>query len=190
MQHISEIPLDTPITVSVPAGRYGAMSAGTTTMDSLEVWYLVNTDTRSIWAQIARIPHPILIYGQADFAAAVGDTPAEHDARLLQLLGDDIQASLALLAQGAPLPIPPPRIPREIANWRARAVLEINGLLSAVDAMVQAMEGPEGIVVRQAWQAGAPLARNGSTVLTLAPALGLTSQQIDDMFIAAGSLQV
>lgn len=189
MQHISEIPLSAPITITVSSGRY-ATASGEVTMESLHVWYLVNTATRSIWAQVARIPHPILIYGQADFAAAVADTPAEHDARLLQILGDDIQASLASLAAGQTLPTTPPRIPREIANWRARAVLELQGLLPRIDAMIADMTGPEGIVVRQAWQAGAPLARNGATVLTLAPSLGLTSQQIDDLFIAAAALQV
>lgn len=189
MQHISEIPLSAPVTITVSSGRY-ATASGEVTMDSLHVWYVVNTATRSIWAQVARIPHPILIYGQADYAAAVGDTPTEHNERLLQILGDDIQASLAIVASGQDLPEPTQRIPREIANWRARAILELQGLLPSIDAMIAAMTGPEGVVVRQAWQAGAPLARNGPTVLTLAPALGLTSQQIDDLFIAAAALQV
>ena len=87
MQYISEIPLSAPITVQVPVGRYG-MAEQEITMDSLQVWYVINTATKAIWAQVARIPHPILIYGQADFAAAVGDTPAEHDAqnRAIQFL--------------------------------------------------------------------------------------------------------
>jgi hypothetical protein len=94
------------------------------------------------------------------------------------------------MCDGAELPALPPRVPREIANWRARAVLELQGLLPTVDAMIGAMTGPESVVVRNAWLAGAPLARRGPTVTALGTQLGLTAQQIDQMFISAESLIV
>jgi hypothetical protein len=84
----------------------------------------------------------------------------------------------------------PERIAREIANWRARAVLELAGILGTVEAAISAMDGPAGIVVRNAWQSGAPLARRGPTVSGLAPALGLTEEQVDQMFIQAEALSV
>jgi hypothetical protein len=37
---------------------------------------------------------------------------------------------------------------------------------------------------------GADLARNGPTVLALAPVLGLTDTQVDDMFRQAAALEV
>lgn len=90
--------------------------------------------------------------------------------------------------------IPPPPepviIPSEIANWRARAVLEIAGLLPTVDAAIAALTGDAGIVARSAWNSGAPFVRNGPTVTALSSALGLSSAQVDAMFLQAESLDV
>jgi hypothetical protein len=89
-----------------------------------------------------------------------------------------------------PEPPEPVIVPSEIANWRARAVLEIAGLLPTVDAAIAALTGDAGIVARSAWNSGAPLARNGPTVLSLSSALGLSSAQVDAMFLQAESLDV
>lgn len=91
------------------------------------------------------------------------------------------------VANGLPLD---PVVPSEIANWRARAVLEIVDLLPTVTDMLEAMTGQAGIVARAAWAAGAPLVRNGPTVLTLAAAIPLTPAEIDAMFIQAAALDV
>jgi hypothetical protein len=69
-------------------------------------------------------------------------------------------------------------------------VLEIAGLLPTVDAAIAALTGDAGIVARAAWNSGAPLARNGPTVLSLSSALGLSSAQVDAMFLQAESLDV
>ena len=87
-------------------------------------------------------------------------------------------------------PVIPLVIPTEIANWRARAVLEIAGLLPTVDAALTGMTGNEGIVARAAWGQGAPFVRDGATVTALAAALGLTSEQVDAMFLQAANLAV
>lgn len=81
-------------------------------------------------------------------------------------------------------------IPSEIANWRARAVLELAGLLPTVDALITAMTGPEGIVVRSAWTSGAPLVRKGPTVISMSAALGLTKEQVNALFVQAAALEV
>jgi hypothetical protein len=96
------------------------------------------------------------------------------------------------LADFAAIPPPPAPvvIPTEIANWRARAVLEIAGLLPTVDAAIAALAGDAGIVARSAWHAGAPLVRHGPTVLALSSALGLTDEQVDAMFLRAEALEV
>lgn len=187
MQHLLEIPLDPPITLILPDNRRGPQEI---TMESLQLHFLLNYQTQTIHAQIAGLPQPVLLYSRDDYHSAAADTPDEHAARLLYLLGTDLPASLSLIATGQNLPAPPPRIPREIANWRARAILELQGLLPTVEALITAMTGPEGIVVRNAWAAGAPLARHGPTVTALSPQLGLTSDQIDSMFIAAAALEV
>lgn len=88
------------------------------------------------------------------------------------------------------LSTPPVQVPRSIPNWRARAVIELNGLTTQVEQAIEAMTGPEGIVARFAWNGNADFERNGTTVTALANALGLSDAQIDDMFIQAAQLTI
>ncbi len=89
-----------------------------------------------------------------------------------------------------PPPEPPAPVPGEIANWRAKAVLELAGLLTAVGPALDAMPEPARTVALHAWNGGAALARNGPTVVALAPVLDLTDSQVDDMFRQAAALEV
>ena len=81
-------------------------------------------------------------------------------------------------------------VPKELPQWRVRAILQSEGLLEQVDALIESLPSPDGDVVRTAWQYGAAVARHGPTVLSLAPALGLSDAQIDDMFRQAATLAV
>lgn len=204
--HLATVALAEPVTVYLPPGGMrprvvapgGAASAVALTAENgvetifteLECAFWINVVTQTIHAQIARVPNPLLIYGPTDFAAVAADLPGHHAERVLQVLGTDPAKALQALVNGEDLPPMPPRVPREIANWRARAVLELAGLLPAVEAAIAGMGGPDGIVVRHAWQSGAPLARKGPTVSALAPALGLSDEQVDAMFIQAAQLAV
>lgn len=84
----------------------------------------------------------------------------------------------------------PPRVPREIPDWRAKAVLATMGRLAEVEAAIAALPEPERTVVSLAWAGDAKLARRGKTVIALAPALGLTSVQVDELFVAAEGIEV
>lgn len=81
-------------------------------------------------------------------------------------------------------------VPFEIASWRAKAVLEIAGLLDDVEAALTTMPGDAGVVARAAWQSGAPLVRRGATVTALAAQLSLSDEQVDQMFRQAAALTV
>jgi hypothetical protein len=204
--HLATVALPEPVTVYLPPGgirprvvapggsagsiSYGPENGAETVFEHLDCAFWVNLITRSIHAQIGRIPNPLPLYGPEDFSAVAADTPEQHGERVLQCLGSDPASALQALVNAQPLPPMPARVPREIANWRARAVLELAGLLATVEAAIAGMTGPEGTVVRNAWQSGAPLARRGPTVSGLAPALGLTEAQVDAMFIQAEALSV
>lgn len=82
------------------------------------------------------------------------------------------------------------QVPQEIANWRARAILEVEGLLLQVDTLIDALTGPEGVAVKSAWIYGAPLKRGGATVKALAAQLNLTEEQLDSLFIQAAALEI
>jgi hypothetical protein len=187
--HLAAIDLAAPISVRLPSPRNPATGAEKI-ISQLKCAFYINVHTQTIHAQISLFPKMLLIYGPEDFAAVAADLPEHHAARVLQVLGSDIAAALQALCDGTPLPPLPVRVPREIANWRARAVLDLAGLLPAVEALIGALSGAEGIIVRHAWQSGAPLARTGPSVAAITPALGLSQEQVDGMFIQAALLAV
>jgi hypothetical protein len=156
----------------------------------LDCSFVLNVFTRTIHAQIAGIPRPLLIYAPADFAAAAADLPEHHGERVLQVLGSDPAQTLQALCNEADVPAPPVRVPREIPNWRAKVILGQMGLLPTVEAALAALPDPDRTVASHAWAGDAKLARRGKTVLGLASALGLSSAQIDELFIAAEALEV
>jgi hypothetical protein len=81
-------------------------------------------------------------------------------------------------------------VPLEIPNWRAKAILATMGLTAQVDAILASLPEPQRTVVTAAWQGDAKLARQGSTVLALAQALGMSAEQIDTLFIAAEAIEI
>lgn len=200
--HLARILLPEPVTIHLPtvSGPRPRIAAGTQPVpitaengqtkqiDHLDAAFWINPLTRTVHAQLAPIPRALLIYGPEDFLAVAADTPAQHAERVLQLLLPDPAVILQALIDGRALPAAPPRVPRAIENWRARAVLEATGLLPAVEDLIAGLTGPESLVIRHAWQGAAPLIRTGPTVQAFATSLGLQSAQIDQMFIQAAAL--
>jgi hypothetical protein len=200
--HLATVPLAEPVTIYLPSGRPRAIAPGgslppltsragkETILSELDCAFWINVVTQTIHAQIARIPTPLLIYGPADFAAVVSDLPEHHAERVLQVLGSDPAATLQALCDGSALPPPPVRVPREIPNWRAKAMLATMGLLPTVEAAIAALSEPDRTIVTLAWGGDAKLARRGKTVLGLASALGLSGAEVDALFIAAEAIEV
>ena len=204
--HLATIQLAEPLTVYLPPGGArprvvapgGAASALPLTAENgvetifteLECAFWINVVTQTIHAQIARVPNPLLIYGPSDFAAVAADLPEHHCERVMEVLGGDPAQALQALCNGTALPPMPPRVPREIPNWRAKVILASMGLLKTVEAAIAALPEPDRTVASLAWGGDAKLARRGKTVLGLAAALGLSDAQVDDLFIAAEAIEV
>lgn len=183
-----------PVTINLPTGRLriGSMPTqfGERTFTELNCCFTLNTLTRTIHAEMPPIPRPLLIYGPTDFAAAAADTPEQHVERVRAILGTDPAAILQALANGDPVQPPKPRVPSEIPNWRAKAMLAKLGMLETVEQAIAGIQEPQRTVVMMAWNGDAKLARNGPTVLSLAASLGLSSDQLDAIFIEADSLNI
>ena len=64
------------------------------------------------------------------------------------------------------------------------------GLIAPVTAIMDALPEPDRTIAQLAWNGDAKLARRGKTVLGLAAALGLSSAQVDQLFVAAEALEV
>jgi hypothetical protein len=154
------------------------------------MWVTVDANAREIRAQLPPLPHHLPLYGPADFTAAAADTMEDHAARVLHLLGKDPATLLQALCDGTELPPLPPRVPREIPNWQAKVILAQMGLLATVEAAIAALPEPDRTVASLAWGGDAKLARRGKTVLGLAAALGLSSAEVDALFIAAEAFEV
>jgi hypothetical protein len=88
------------------------------------------------------------------------------------------------------------KIPRSISSWKAKAVLSATAhgsgtLYSAVEEAITAMpDGLEKTTLQAAWQFNADLARNSNAVTQLSSILGLTKEQVDELFIQASKLTV
>lgn len=153
---------------------------------------VVNVDSvrRVVRVSMPPIPGELEIYGPEDFAAAAGDTLDQHAERVLQVIGSDPATVLQALIDGGELPAMPPRVPREIANWRCKAVLAQMGLLETVNTVIEAMPEPQRTIVSLAWNGDAKLARRGKTVTALAAVLGLSDARMDELFIEAAGIEV
>jgi hypothetical protein len=84
-----------------------------------------------------------------------------------------------------PPPAPLPPVPPVIPAWKGKAALREAGLLDAVEAAVAAAGGR----VQDAWAGASEWSRDSDFLLSLAIGLGLTEQQVDDMFRSAHAIQ-
>ena len=97
---------------------------------------------------------------------------------------------LAWLAEGnTPLPYvpPPPAIPQQVPMWAVRTVLQNDGLFDQAQALIEASTDN---ALKNVWEYGNFADRNSNSIAALAAALGLTEQQVDQMFIDANNLTV
>lgn len=101
------------------------------------------------------------------------------------------QASLVVPAtpsRGWDVPAVPearPPVPPVIPAWKGKAALREAGLLDVVEAAIAA----EGGRVQDAWAGASEWSRGSDFLLSLATGLGLTTQQVDDMFRVADAIQ-
>lgn len=89
----------------------------------------------------------------------------------------------------------PPKVPQSISAWKAKAILSdtphgsAGTLFSAVEDAIAAMpESLEKTTLRSAWQFNADLDRNSNAVTQLSTLLGLSKEQVDNLFIEASKL--
>jgi len=79
-------------------------------------------------------------------------------------------------------------IPQEVTMRQARQALILAGKLSAVNAALAGMTGTAGELARAEWEYSITVQRNRPLVLSLGPALGMTSGDLDQLFITAAAL--
>ncbi len=88
----------------------------------------------------------------------------------------------------APVIDTPNTVPAAVTMRQARLALLGAGLLSSVEAAIDAMEEPTKSAARIEWEYSNELQRGNALVAALGPALGLTGAQVDALFVAASAL--
>jgi len=83
---------------------------------------------------------------------------------------------------------PPAVVPQTVTMRQARLALLGAGYLDAVEAAINGMPSPQKEAARIAWDFSSEVQRNFGLVASLGPALGLSSAQIDALFISASGL--
>lgn len=95
-------------------------------------------------------------------------------------------ALTAAAVEIAPYVEPPAAVPREVTAYQARIALLDAGLLGDVEALMGSLEVTPAAKI--AWEYATVWLRDSVFIAELAPALGLTSEQIDALFIAAADV--
>lgn len=81
--------------------------------------------------------------------------------------------------------VPTPEV--SVSRFQARAALHLSGILTTVEALMSAPE--TDMLAKLAWQDAQEFRRNSPTVLAMAGALGLTDEQLDQLFEVAKSIE-
>lgn len=80
------------------------------------------------------------------------------------------------------------RVPKEVTMRQARLALRAAGKLAAVAAAIDAMPSPTKEDAQIEWEYSNTLRRDHPLVAALGPALNLTGEQLDGLFITAAGL--
>lgn len=89
----------------------------------------------------------------------------------------------------AGLPAARPPVPGAVTMRQARLALLGAGLLSSVGAAIDALAEPAKSAARIEWEYSNEVQRHNGFVAQLGPALGLTEEQLDALFIAAAQIK-
>lgn len=81
-----------------------------------------------------------------------------------------------------------PVVPQVVTKKQARLALQHAGLLSQVQPLINALAEPAKTLTQIEWDDSDTYERNNPYLISLGTALGLTSYQIDTLFITASSL--
>ena len=81
----------------------------------------------------------------------------------------------------------PKIVPEEVTAYQARIALLSGGHLDAVEALMA--DAATDRAAKIAWEYGTTVLRSSPLIAALAPGLGLTEDQLDDLFIAAAQVE-
>lgn len=96
---------------------------------------------------------------------------------------DSLEAAMAGMTT-----VPNNGVPQQVTMRQARLALHAAGLLEGVDAAIASLPEPAKTTAKIEWEYAQTVERNAGLVPSLAAALGMTEEQIDQLFISASTL--
>lgn len=110
-----------------------------------------------------------------------------YEAKLVA--ADDIQEWIAEGNVPEPYVEPPPGVPDTVLMYQARlALLAIDITAAMVEAVMGILPSPQKEQAMIQWEYSPTVKRQNGFVSQIAPALGLTDAQVDQLFIVASGL--
>lgn len=80
-------------------------------------------------------------------------------------------------------------VPEKVTPRQIRIALTLAGISeSFIDSAIDALSEPNRSLAKITWEYSTEVFRNNPLILSLAPAMGLTSEQVDRLFIQAAKL--
>lgn len=79
---------------------------------------------------------------------------------------------------------------KEVALWKLRAILSIQGLLTRVDEEINKLTEPNKTLALMSWEYGTVISNDSPTVKFIQGVLGLTDEQVNNIFDSAESLKI
>ena len=101
-------------------------------------------------------------------------------------LDNNIQEPIQTIEE-QPLILPPDNM--EVACWRVKAILTFTGLKPAVEALIESFPEPNRTVAKYGWEEGNVFELYSPTVQAIKQGLGLTDEQIYQIFTQAKDIQ-
>lgn len=158
----------------------------------------IHKDTEQEFSQFQiRSAHPEISFPPTitlDHVAELGYAELEYDPQPERAVGEQLQPGPIREESGryvqgwVVVPAPAPEIPASVTMRQARLAMLGAGILSQVDALIAAMPGDEGESARIDWNHARDVKRDWPLIGALLPQMGLTEQQIDDLFIYAATI--
>jgi hypothetical protein len=129
-----------------------------------------------------------------DHVAGLGYAELEYDPQPTVVAGEQVQPG-AIRKEGSRYiqgwvvaPAPAPEVPAVVTMRQARQAMLSAGILAQVDALIAAMPGEEGESARIDWNHARDVKRDWPLIGALGPQMGLTEQEIDDLFVYAATI--
>lgn len=124
----------------------------------------------------------------SNMPADVVEITAQEHADLLS--GQSVGKVIVADEYGSPtLADQPQGVPQSVTMRQARLALLGAGLLQNVEAAIDAMDEPARTAARIEWDYSSEVFRSKPFVQQLGTALGLSSEEIDQLFIAAAGIE-